>query len=112
MTGMSREQAARILDPKTTSEALRDYAEDCEARIAAIKEACQMGAAALRRTISPEAWTGCVCNNGKKSCCTCVSMECHFCVGESKYKRGSYCSACGRPLTPEAWDALKKRLRG
>lgn len=45
-----------------------------------------------------EAWTGCVCNNGKKNCCTCISLECHSCIGESKYKKGHYCSSCGRPL--------------
>lgn len=62
--------------------------------------------------IDREAWTGCVCDSGKKNCCTCVSMECHSCIGESKYKKGSYCSACGRPQTPEAWAMLEKRLRG
>lgn len=24
----------------------------------------------------------------------------------------NFCPACGRPLTPEAWDELEKRLRG
>lgn len=62
--------------------------------------------------IDREAWTGCECNNGKKNCCTCVSMQCHFCVNGSEYNQGSYCSACGRPLTPEAWAELEKRLRG
>ena len=62
--------------------------------------------------IDREAWTGCVCNSGKKNCCTCVSMECHTCIGESKYKQGRYCSSCGRPLTDEAWAELEKRLRG
>lgn len=62
--------------------------------------------------IDREAWTGCVCNTSIKSCCTCISMECHSCIGESKYKRGRYCSSCGRPLTEEAWAMLEKRLRG
>lgn len=62
--------------------------------------------------IDREAWTGCVCNNGRKNCCTCISMKCHSCIGESEYKKGRYCSSCGRPLTEEAWSELEKRLRG
>lgn len=62
--------------------------------------------------IDREAWTGCTCNTKKKSCCTCVSLRCQFCIGESEYKRGKYCSACGRPLTEEAWAELEKRVRG
>lgn len=62
--------------------------------------------------INREAWTGCTCNTKSKSCCTCVSLRCQFCIGESEYKRGKYCSACGRPLTEEAWAELEKRVRG
>ena len=40
---MTYEEAARILDPETNLEALRAYAGDCEARQAAIVEACRMG---------------------------------------------------------------------
>lgn len=63
-------------------------------------------------SIDREAWTGCVCNNGKKNCCTCISLECHACIRESKYRQGRYCSACGRPLTEEAWAELEKRIGG
>ena len=45
---MTYEEAARILDPETSLEALAAYAGDCEARQAAIVEACRMGAFALR----------------------------------------------------------------
>lgn len=62
--------------------------------------------------IDREAWTGCTCNTKEKSCCTCVSLRCQFCIGESEYKQGKYCSACGRPLTEEAWAELEKRVRG
>lgn len=62
--------------------------------------------------INMEAWSGCVCTASDKSCCTCVSLRCQFCIGESEYKQGRYCSACGRPLTEEALAALEKRLRG
>lgn len=45
---MTREDAARILDPETNLEALRAYARDSEARLAAIAEVCRMGPRALR----------------------------------------------------------------
>lgn len=45
---LTYEEAARILDSETNLEALAVYAGDCEARQAAIVEACRMGAIALR----------------------------------------------------------------
>lgn len=54
---MTYEEAARILDPETNLEALRAYAGDCEARQAAIVEACRMGARALRAMPSSEPLT-------------------------------------------------------
>lgn len=60
--------------------------------------------------IDRAAWSECVCNTKEKACCTCVSLRCQFCIGESEYKRGSYCSACGRPLTEIAREKLEKRL--
>lgn len=54
---MTREEAARILDPETNLEALRAYARNCEARQAAIVEACRMGARALRGAPSDEPLT-------------------------------------------------------
>lgn len=54
---LTYEEAARILDPETNLEALRAYAGDCEARQAAIVEACRMGAIALRAMPSSEPLT-------------------------------------------------------
>lgn len=54
---MTYEEAARILDPETNLEALRAYVGDCEARQAAIVEACRMGARALRALPSSEPLT-------------------------------------------------------
>lgn len=45
---MTRAEAARILDPETSREALLLYAEDCQLRWAVVNEACRMGAEALR----------------------------------------------------------------
>ena len=45
---MTNEEAARILDPATSAEALQPYALDCVMRLAVVEEACRMGAEALR----------------------------------------------------------------
>ena len=45
---MTKEEAARILDPATSAEALRPYALDCVMRLAVVEEACRMGAEALK----------------------------------------------------------------
>jgi hypothetical protein len=42
-----------------------------------------------------------------KPCWTCRSVKSEPSWGK-KYK---YCPHCGRPLTPDAWDALEKRIR-
>lgn len=54
---MTYEEAARILDPETNLEALEPYGGDCESRLAAITEACRMGARALRTLPSSEPLT-------------------------------------------------------
>lgn len=45
---MTKAEAARILDPETSREALLPYAYDGPRRLAVVEEACRMGAAALR----------------------------------------------------------------
>lgn len=189
---MTNEQAARILDPETSREALSPYAEDCRARLAVMEEACRIAAKALRvptgdpltleqlremdgqqvlletgqvdireqliaeweilishderwfeftrrkrnfpaktygidwlayayppAHIDREAWGPCKLCEGDKL--DSVGFGDHF--GLRIYLRGGnnkppenerfqFCPKCGRPLTPEAWDALEKRLRG
>ena len=46
----------------------------------------------------------CACMTNNKACCTCVSMRCRYCVKQSNYTRGSFCSACGRKLTSAPTD--------
>lgn len=36
--------------------------------------------------------------------------SCEFCRGDKEKYGLKYCQNCGRPLTPEAWDELEKRL--
>lgn len=49
---MTREEAAYILDPDTTREALAPYAYDPQRRVAVVEEACRLAADALR--VRPE----------------------------------------------------------
>ena len=69
-------------------------------------------AAAQKREIDWDAWKGCTCNSVQKSCCTCVSFRCQYCMNASEYKRGDYCSSCGRPLNGMARLKLEMRLKG
>lgn len=48
--GMTKADAARILDPETSREALLPYAYDGPRRLAVVEEACRMGAEALRKS--------------------------------------------------------------
>lgn len=50
MGQMSNEEAARILDPETSREALAPYAHDCQLRLAVTEEACTVAAKVLRDT--------------------------------------------------------------
>lgn len=47
---MTKEEAARILDPANTREALAAYAYDPEQRIRVVEEACRIAARVLRAT--------------------------------------------------------------
>ena len=64
MGQMSNEEAARILDPETSREALAPYAHDCQLRLAVTEEACTVAAKVLRQT----AWV-----SGGLSCVVSVS---------------------------------------
>lgn len=56
-------------------------------------------------------WDGCDCDK-PKSCCTCCSMQCHRCIGQSEYKQAAYCLKCGKPQTEKAWAELGRRMAG
>ena len=64
MDKMSKEQAANILDPETSREALRPYIYDPDRRLAVVEEACRVAAKVLRFvsntepiTIDSSGWT-------------------------------------------------------
>ena len=55
-------------------------------------------------------WRGeCDCSKSK-ACCTCCSMRCQYCIGQSEYRQATFCMKCGRPLTDEAVDMVMERL--
>lgn len=70
--------------------------------------------------INREAWGPCESciscdnceNNGDYNPDEGIYGECGPCYGYSNFKPGNFCRQCGKPLTPEAWDELEKRLRG
>ena len=51
---MTNQEAAYILDPETTRQALAPYALDCQARMAVVNEACAVAAKALAQEGDPE----------------------------------------------------------
>lgn len=136
---MTREEAARILDPETSAEVLREYG-DGNAQIAACDEACRIAAEVLRNLqptcnqittdcnhyppahIDREAWEPCeVC--GEKDPFGNPKFSHHFVVDESSLyfcdsdfgwegEKIKFCPFCSRPLTEEAWAELEKRLNG
>lgn len=94
---ISEKEAARILDPETSRDALWEYEE--EDRLEACNEACRVAAAALRAQppkLDRSRWEGC-----------------KMCNAYMSFLQGyHYCFVCGRPLTEEAWAELERRIGG
>lgn len=68
--------------------------------------------------IDREAWQPC---EKCKTCASCISSTesakdpksmCFNCQCYGNHRPRNFCPNCGRPLTPEAWAELEKRLRG
>lgn len=78
-----------------------------------VSDAIDIALSALRpvsREQVEKVWRGeCDCSN-PKACCTCCSMRCQCCIGQSEYKQATFCMKCGRPLTDEAVEIVMKRL--
>lgn len=118
-------EAARILDPKTSRDALWEYEE--EDRLEACNEACRVAAAVLRaqpHKLDRNRWEKCpICK--VKTCTTCrrfvhnyqglaPNHPCRGCYKPlySDYAPDNYCCCCGRPLTEKTWAELERRIGG
>ena len=106
---MTREEAIDLLRDTTID--IRSTRED---DIHTLYATAQMMAIDALRPVSREqvekVWRGeCDCSN-PKACCTCCSMRCQYCIGQSEYKQATFCMKCGRPLTNEALEMVMKRL--
>lgn len=109
---MTREEAARILDPETTRKALLPYLYDPERRVKVVEEACRIAVSALRpicREQVEKVWKGewkCVPKLGV------YDMECSKC-GYSpgiRFYSSEFCPNCGAPLTDEAVQMVMERM--
>lgn len=118
---MTIEEAARILDPETSRDALWEYEEGD--RLEACNEACRVAAAALRAQQTPaklerNRWEGCeYCEYS-----SAISYDSHgdgiFIVFDESPKisgfdweaKIKYCPFCGKPLTEEARAELERRI--
>lgn len=90
---MTAEEAARILDPKASREALDCWAYDLEKRLAVWNEACRVAARVLREhsaKLDRSQWAGC--------------RDCGREWGVLDTQ-----TSCGWPLSEEAWAELERR---
>ena len=131
---MTHEEAAYILDPDTTREALRPYLYDPERRIKVVEEACRVAAAALRPVSREQVeqmrgeWvakhrhrggfrqaTG-VDDMGEQRTitiderCEYDDLYCSKCGKQSPDNFLNFCGYCGAPMTDEAVEMVMERL--
>lgn len=108
---MTREEIIKAYEDAVVESGLAAAAGNEEA--AKSYELFKAGLYALRpvsRDQVEKAWRGeCDCSN-PKACCTCCSMRCQYCIGQSEYKQATFCMKCGRPLTDEAVQMVIERL--
>ena len=79
-------------------------------RLNAIKVA-QSALRPVSREQVEKVWRGeCDCSK-PKACCTCCSMRCQYCIGQSEYRQAAFCMKCGRPMTDEAVRMVMERWK-
>ena len=108
---MTRKEATRILQNGSWWDCLPDDMSDADMN--PLQDALDVALEALRpitREQVEKVWEGeCDCSN-PKACCTCCSMRCQYCIGQSEYKQATFCMKCGRPLTNKAVNMVMERL--
>lgn len=123
----------REMDGKPVWMVLVDNPNSCEWMIVCAKEKCCEGKTYIvdfsnignlwlayaypPAHIDREAWEPCSRCKSCSSCAHFLSKDayefCKRCITGQEHKPlTKYCPECGRPLTPEAWAELEKRLRG
>lgn len=112
---MTHEEAARILDPETTREALRPYLYDPERRLKVVEEACRVAAKVLRGKadrIDREVWTAKLLRIPDDDGCTW--FQCSGCGFDfdSLADAPSFCPECGKAFNEKALAELEKRIGG
>lgn len=121
---MDRNEAAIILDRRTTIPGDGYSYEQINEAIDMAISALRMAAAENETTTQPahinrEAWEPCgACKDGKitihvpgfRAMAVCNQHMDHEAFDLTL--RLNFCPWCGRPLTPEAWSELEKRVRG
>ena len=112
---MTHEEAAYILDPETSREALRPYLYDPERRIMVVEEARRVAVAALRPVSREQVegirgeWVFPIfadqedANDPRWQCSECGSIEIPL-------ARHRFCPSCGAPMTDEAVQMVMERL--
>ncbi len=102
---MTWEEAARILDPETSREALDCWAYDPEKRLAVCNEACRVAARVLREhsaKLDRSRWAG--CRDCGREWGVLDDRTNRF-----EMRERHFCGSCGRPLTEQAWAELERR---
>ena len=102
---MTAEEAARILGPKTSREALDCWAYDPEKRFAVCNEACRVAARVLRAhsaKLDRSRWEGCP---------DCIREWGVLDTQTNRFamRERHCCGSCGRPLKEQAWAELERR---
>lgn len=113
---ITEKEAARILDPETSRDALWEYEE--EDRLEACNEACRVAAAVLRAQppkLGRKRWEGCRLCRGA----TALSGSAFIHKGNNPVSSGGFtfgtmgfCPVCGKPQTEAAWAELERRIGG
>ena len=93
---MTNEEAARILDPATSAEALRPFALDCVMRLVVIEKACRVGAEALRRRVPESPYP-----DGDACVLACPSCGSGEYLHNEDGSRCRFCGQCGQAID---WD--------
>lgn len=111
---MDNKQAAYILDPVTTRQALASYAYDPAHRIQVVEEACRVAVRALRPVSREQVermageWVQDI--NKGPAVFYCSSCGESFEIHSYEFQKYRFCPFCMSPMTDEAEEMVMRRL--